>query len=154
MSLFATPAQRIRITRITMGLLALAYLGTALIFTFWNEPFFSIVLDLGRWLGAGPEPTPVSSFYRSLALGNMYMLVFMSFMTWRDPVGYYTYFLVVLVSKASSSGMGVLFYLLGNGYFSNLVIPISALSQVFLGWIFYRWMKQISLERASGPTAS
>ena len=52
------------------------------------------------------------------------------------------------IAEARASGeptlMGVAFFLFDNGYWSNLVIPFTDLSQVFIAWFFYRWANQIA----------
>ena len=128
----------LRLISLTMGFFALAYTGTIIVFTFVNEPFFALLHQVWGILGVSSEPFPDHTFYRSLAMGNMYMLVAMSYWTWKDPVGYRKLFPVVFVSKLSSSLMGIAFFLFSNGYWSNLVIPFTDLSQVFMAAAFFK----------------
>lgn len=134
----------IRFVSLNMAILGIAYTGTIIVFTFFNDQFFWLLHWLWGVLDLSTEPTPEHTFYKALALGNMFMLVAMSYWTWKDPVGKRILFPVVFVSKLSSSLMGTAFFFFQNGYWSNLVIPFTDLSQVFMAWYFYKWMNQVA----------
>ncbi len=129
--------------RIVMNLLGLAFVGTGLVFLF-GEPYLSALIRWGAERTHLPnEPFEYHRFYLALSTAMMAMLVAIAFQVARAPKENANLLPLMVVSKLTSSAVGIVFYLQSPA-FGYLLIALTDLPIAGIAYWAYRILKRAS----------
>ncbi len=132
-----------RYVRVVMGVLMVAFVGTALLFLF-GEPYLSALIRWGAERTHLPsEPFEYHRFYLALSTAMMAMLVAIAFQVARAPQQNANLLPLMVVSKLTSSAVGIAFYLQSPA-FRYLLIALTDLPIAGIAYWAYRALKRAS----------
>lgn len=143
----------IRDLRIWSALLGVAFLSADLIFRFAAPQLFTVFHTLYGLLGLPSEPFPDHAFFTSLAHGNMWVLITLCILTYRQPVGYRILWLIMAASKGGSTVNGLYYYFFDKPYVSYLIVGISDGWMIILALVLWRMANQAAALPPAAPTA-
>lgn len=133
----------VKTVRFVMSLLAVAYLGTALVFLF-GEPFLSALISWGADLThLSNHAFQYERFYLALSTAMMAMLVYIAVQVAKAPQRSANLLPVMVVSKLTSSVVGLVLYVQSPA-FGYLLIPLVDLPLAAIGWWLYRLLQRSS----------
>ncbi len=129
--------------RVVMGVLTVAFLGTGLLFLF-GEPYLSMLISWGAERTHLPnEPFEYHRFYLALSTAMMAMLVYIAFQVARAPQQNANLLPVMVVSKLTSSAIGLVFYI-QTPAFGYLLIALTDLPLAGIAHWVYCYLRRTS----------
>lgn len=124
--------------KVVVGILAIAFLIADLVLVFATPQLFGLVNTVADTIGVAKTPIPVQHFYLALTNSMMIMLVYMSYMVWKNVKRNLNMVPAIMVCKFASSATGLLIFIFSARYLTYLVIPLTDFPIFLILFVLYR----------------
>lgn len=132
-----------RFLKSLMGILAIIFIATALVFALFSGTLVSLLNSpIGKVFKLYSEDicqVPEQRLYVALSVSLMVVLVYLCFLVWKDPRKNLSFIPVILISKLTSSLMAVV-YFANSKTFVNLIAFITDFPIFVIVLIAYLWV--------------
>jgi predicted neutral ceramidase superfamily lipid hydrolase len=127
-----------KLLKVVLGIFAVAFLITDIVLVFATPTLFNSINAVAERIGAGKTPLPNQNFYLALTNALMLMIVYMSYMVWKDVKKNLNMVPALIICKFVSSVTGLLFFIFSARYFAYLVVTITDFPIFLVLYILYR----------------